>query len=307
MIRDPQEHSLISSLGWVDGGSLWCFEIDSGQQHKLEIGNAKYLTLHVGTGGMFAAVHHFEGERLEITAHNFTQPEVVLARCIIAGESRHIEGDVNVWKRLPQNYVAYLKQPGWSDFALIQIADAKASLQTFEWYDDKYDKGYQGIIAATGVPGSHLVVVSVQRDSKPVIYDPHTRKKVGEILLAGGHGNPTLYFRRKAPELWADDYDTLMVLEPDSWRTMRKARLQVAASGTAQFIGQFAFDADEQVCAVARPFSGDVLGLNPKTLQISHSVKLGEQPLEVAVLRDLRVFVRDWKSGQLSKGALHRA
>src|SRR5258706_924965 len=26
-----------------------------------------------------------------------------------------------------QNYVAYLKQPGWSDFALIQIADAKRS------------------------------------------------------------------------------------------------------------------------------------------------------------------------------------
>lgn len=307
MIRDPQERTLISSMGWVDRGSLWCFDIGSGKEHKHEIGDAKYLTLHAGTGGLFAAVHHFEGERLEITAHSFTRPEVALARCLIAAERRRIEGDMSVWNSLPRNYVAYLKQPAWSDFALIQIADGKASLQTFEWYDNHYDKMYQGIIGVTGLPGSHLLAVSVQRDSKPVIYDPHARRKVGEIPLAGGHGNPTLYFRREAPELWADDYDTLVVLEPNSWRVLRKAKLQEAASGTGQFIGQFAFDADEQLCAVARPFSGDVLGLHPKTLKISHRAELGQQPLEVAILRDFRVFVRDWKNGQLSKGTLQRA
>jgi len=73
-----------------------------------------------------------------------------------------------------------------------------------------------------------------------------------------------------------------------------------------QFIGQFAFDADEQVCAVARPFSGDVVGLDPKTLELRYRAELGKQPLEVAVLRDLRVFARDWKTGEILKGALGR-
>jgi hypothetical protein len=299
---------MISSLGWVDGGALWCFDFGSNRERKLSLGNAQYLSLHSGIASFFAVAHHFNGDKVEITAHTFADPGVVLSRCIVNGDTRRIEGDSTVWVNLPRYYVEYLKQPTWSDFALIELGPGETvSLQTFDWYNDQYDKGYQGIVGVTTVPGSHLVIVSVQRDSKPIIYDPIARRKVGEISLAGGHGNPTLYFRRTARELWADDYDTLLALEPDTWRVVRKTKLQDAAVGTAQFIGRFLFDADEQICAVARPFSGDIVGLDPNTLEVRYRAKVGKQPLEVAILRDLRVFARDWKTGEFIKGALQRA
>jgi hypothetical protein len=188
----------------------------------LRIGDAKYCSLHRGEESLFAVVHHFDGDRLEVTGHSFAEPGVALSRCIVTAETRRIEGDAAVWSGLPRYYVAYLKQPAWSDFALIQVApDATVSLQTFEWYDERYDKEYQRVIGVTPVPGSHLVIVSVQRDSKPVIYDPETRRKVGEVSLSGNFGNPRLYFRRTAPELWADDYDTILKLDSETWRVLK--------------------------------------------------------------------------------------
>lgn len=307
MITDPQERTIVSSLGWVDGGALWCLDISSERHRTINIGSGKYISLHMGGAGYFSAVHHFDADRLEITAHGFEQPEEILSRCVVAREERRIEGNVAVWGNLPRHYVAYLVQPAWSDFALIQVSRNNGlSLQTFDWYDDRYDKGYQGIIGVTEVPGSDLVIVSVQRSSKPIFYDPTARQKVGEIILSGGTGNPSLCFRRAASELWVDDYDTILKLEPESWRVLKRRKLQPAAAGTAQFIGQFTFDGEEKVCAVARPFSGDVVGLNPKSLRIRYRAKLGKQPLEVAVLRDHRVFARDWKTGEFLQGTLRR-
>jgi hypothetical protein len=139
-----------------------------------------------------------------------------------------------------------------------------------------------------------------------VIYDPETRRKVGEIALSGNLGNPRLYFRRTARELWADDYDTIVKLDFETWRVLKSRKVQHASPGTAQFIGQFAFDVDERTCAVARPFSGEVVGLDPRTLDVCYRVELPKQPLEVAVLRDLRIFARDWKTGDFSTGTLRR-
>ena len=307
MLLDPNERTIVSSMGWIDGGTLWCFDIGSRRERTLHIGDAKYCSLHRGEGLFFAVVHHYDGNRTEITAHSFTEPGVILSRCVVTADTHRVEGDVAVWGDLPQYYVAYLKQPTWSDYALIQLArDGTVTLQTFEWYDDRYDKGYQGIIGVTPIPGSHLVIVSVQRDSRPVIYDPEARRKVGEIALSGALGNPRLCFRRTAPELWADDYDTILKLDRESWKVLKRTKVQRASSATAQFIGQFVFDPDERVCAVARPFSGDVVGLDTKTLDASYRTELAKQPLEVAVLRNLRIFARDWKTGELSTGALRR-
>ena len=177
--------------------------------------------------------------------------------------------------------------------------------RTFEWYDDSYDKLYQGIVGVTEIPDSDLVLVSVQRSSTLIIYDPNARRKVGEFSLSNGHGNPTLHFRGPG-ELWAADYDTLLKIEPGSWRVLESRRLQDAAAGTAQFIGEFAFNRDEAICAVARPFAGDVIGLDPKTFRTRYQAKIGGQPLEVAVLDDRRVYARDWKSGRLLQGSLRR-
>jgi len=307
VLADPEERTVVSSLGWVDGGTIWVLDVATGRTRSLRVGDAKYLSLHAGRSGHFAAVHHYDADRLVITAHSFSQPDEVLSRCIVSQDDRGIEGSPSPWQHLPRHYVAYLVQPAWSEFALVTVDTSGAvTLQTFEWYDDSYDKGYQGIVGVTEIPDSKLVLVSVQRSSKPILYDPDARRKVGELVLSESHGNPSLYFRRAQSELWAEDYDTLLRVEPGSWRILQSRKLQEAAAGPAQFIGQFTFNSDESICAVARPFSGDVIGLNPKNLRTKYRAKLGRQPLEVALLRDRRVFARDWKSGDLLQGSLRR-
>jgi len=306
VIIDPHERTIVSSLGWIDGGALWVLDVRSNRHRTVRIGDAEHLSLHRGTGDLFAVVHHFDADRVEITGHSFAEPHEVISRCIISGTARRIEGDTTVWSSLPRHYVAYLVQPAWSEFALITVEPDNLSLQTFEWYNDTYDKGYQGIVGVVEVPDSHLTLVSVQRNSEPVIYDPVARRKIGQIALAGNHGNPTLYFRRTERELWADDYDTILKLAPQSWRVMKSRKFQEAAGAMSQFIGQFSFDTAESVCAVARPFSGDVVGLDPRTLRIRYRAKVGKQPLAVAVTRDLRVFARDWDTGDTLHGKFRR-
>ena len=304
MLADPQERTLVSSLGWVDRGSLWTLQPGTGRVRMHRLGEAEFLSLVAGTDDRFAVVHHHAGARLDITVHAFADPSTVLARCVVEGLERRIEGDAKAWSALPRHYVAYLRQPTWSAYTLVRIAGGEVALQTFDWYDDHYDKGYQGIVGVTEVPGEELVIVSVQRDSRPVLFDPAAGRKVGDIPLADRHGNPRLSFRRGARELWADDYDTLLVIEPGTWRVLRQVRVQDAPGRTQQFIGHYAFDADERVCAVARPFSGDVLGLDPGTLATVSRAETGGQPLDVAVLRDGRVFAREWKTGELRQAKL---
>lgn len=304
MITDPQEQIIVSSLGWVDQCSLWTLDIRSGRQANIRIGEAKYLSLHRGTDGCFAAVHHFDSVRLELTAHHFSDPGRIVSRRTVAGENRSIEGDADIWSSLPRHYVAHLVQSDWTDFVLLSIEGDALILQTFEWYGDDYDKDYQGICGVTEVPGSQLVLVSVQRDSNPVLFDPVAGRKVRQITLAERRGNPEFFFCRTAQELWASDYDTILKIDPGNWQVIAQRKLQEGGAHEARFMGNFNFDATEKVCAVARPFGGDVVGIDPGSLEIRHRVALGQQPLEVAVLGDLRVFARDWHTGALLQGEL---
>ncbi|MCI0483250.1 MAG: hypothetical protein L0Y78_01575 [candidate division NC10 bacterium] len=308
MIRDRQGLAFLSAMGWVDRGSLWCFDPTREIETRIPLSDANYLSLHAGSNDYFSVVHHFDGNRVEVTAHRFAAPPDVLSRASVGNGSSRLTGDLSVWEFLPRYYVAYYTCPAWSDFALLCIDQHRGTVevQTFDWYNEDYDKGCQGIVSVTEVPGQDLLIVSIQRDSHPVLYDPIVRRKVGQIGLAGRGGNPRLYFRRTAGELWADDYDTIVRIDPASWRVLASRRLQSAAEGCAQFIGKFAFDSAESVCTVARPFSGDVIGLDPRTLRIWYRCKTGGQPLEVGILGDMRVFARDWKSGALLKGRLRR-
>jgi hypothetical protein len=135
--------------------------------------------------------------------------------------------------------------------------------------------------------------------------------------LAGAAGNPKLQFRTTAPDLWAIDYDTLVVVDPRTWRVTRSAGLQEGGPlppglpetiksrvSARQFVGEFAFDAREELCVIARPFSSDVIAVEPSSLRVTHTAALGAQPLEVAILKDHGVVARDWKSGELLRGEL---
>jgi hypothetical protein len=80
--------------------------------------------------------------------------------------------------------------------------------------------------------------------------------------------------------------------------------MQEALGGTQQFMGEFAFAPDAPVCVVARPFAGDVVGVDTRTLKTVSSAKVGGQPLQVAALPGRRVVARDWKTGALLQGRL---
>ena len=310
MLTSPKEDIIVSSLGYVEKASLWLLETASGNVSSVQLSDAKYLTLHGGRDGHFAVLHHHNGDVIEITAHSFSDPPKILARITIRGldGGTRFEGDTQVWQSLPKAYIAYFKRPGLSDFHLFMVEPVRPAVEIVEldWYGETYDKGYQGVTGVIEVPSRALLIVSVQRDSHPVILDLETKKMVGKLTLADRAGNSTLRFRQFANELWADDYDTVLRIDPEAWRVRDSKRLQGALTGCQQFIGAFAFNKDETLCAVARPFSGDVVALDTTRFKITHTCTLGHQPLEVSLLSNGKVWARDWKTGKVLNGTLKR-
>lgn len=308
MLADELGGSVVSSLSWVDHAGLWVFRSAGGAAETVVLSDARYVSLHGGRRDFFSVVHHFDADRIEVTVHHFAEPAEAISRASLDSSATRVAGDASAWDNVQTHYVAYYAGPVWSDFALVRVkpAEGQIELQQFDWYTDGYDKGYQGIVGVTEVPGADLLIVSVQRDSRPILYDPVARTKVGALELCGRGGNPKLFFRRHAQELWADDYDTIVKIEPHTWRILGSRILQGAAAGAMQFIGAYAFDADETRCIVARPFSGDVLSLSPRSLRPRFRCRLDGQPLEAVALADGSIVARDWKSGALLRGELRR-
>jgi hypothetical protein len=308
MLTNTAETFVISHLGWVDGGGLWTFRVGEQRARRVALGNAKYLTLHAGTDDHFSVVHRDEGSRVEITVHHFGDLGAPLGRAAVEAGSSTVSGATSIWSHVPTNYTAYYRGPFWSDYALVRVDPIKGSvsLQPFDWYNDEYDKGYQGIIGVTEIPGDSLLLISVQRDSRLVLYDPIAQAKRGLVELAARGGNPSLFFRSRANELWAVDYDTIVKVDPPSWRVLSARRLQGDSLGTNQFIGDIWFNRDETMCVVARPFSGDVIAIDLDNLKTRLRCKIGQQPLQAAVLEDGAVVARDWKTGELLQGQLRK-
>ncbi len=308
MILSSDQNLIVSTLGWTDGGSLWLLDTRRDSVSTQNISDAKYLSLHAGQNGCFAVIHHYDNDRLCISAHSFANPTKALSQILIGPSGNSFEGDHAVWQHLPRAHIAYLKRPSLADFHLFLIEPHKPSIEiiTLDWYDDSYDKGYQGVIGVVEVPGKDLLIISVQRNSHPVLYDLDRRKVISKLSLAGRGGNPTIRFRQQAAELWADDYDTILRLGTNDWRVMDCMLLQDAEKGTQQFIGAYCFNREETLCDIARPFSGDVVALDTKKFKVTHSCALGDQPLLVSLLSDGTVYSRDWKTGKLLKGKLKK-
>ena len=306
MIANPNSNLLVSSLGWVEKDALWVFDASrtTASLVPLETG-ARYASLHSSGIDRFVVSHHFDSERFELSVRTFANPSQVQARAIISDRESKLTGDAAAWLGLPLLYVEHLTFHAWNDFVLIRVSPSveAVSIQRLEWYGDDYDKGYQGVTGVVALPDD-LALITVQRSSRLVLHDLDTGKARRFIDLCNRGGNPELALRIEAGELWASDYDTLVVLRLDDWQVIRSRRLQDAAAGTQQFIGQFAF-APGGGCVVARPFNGDVVLLD-RGLEVKRKATLGSQPIEVAALPDGHVVARDWKSGRLLRGALKR-
>ncbi len=302
MILNNDKSHAISTLGWVDKGFLWQYSLGQASPRCFAISDAKYLILHAGEDDLFAVVHHWEGSRLEITAHPYSNPQQTLSRLSLQRVIPHLsskvelscEGDIHVWERLPAAYTGY----AFGDYQLIMPhAGLEQEVQTFAWFDDSYDKGYQGIVGVMEIPGSPLLIISIQRDSHPVLYDPVTQTAVRKLNLADRRGNPLFQGRPTAHELWATDYDAIVKLDAKSLDVKASKLLQQATSGTGQFIGEFCLDPSQSRCLVARPYSSDILILDANSLVETSRIKLGRQPLDLAMMADGTIIARDWKTG----------
>jgi hypothetical protein len=311
MIATPDGTAVLSSMGWVDGDALWRVDAASGRLDTIPLGTgARYSSLHhAGSGaGRFAVAHHFDGRRWEVSVRAFSAPDAVLARAAVDPSGTRADGDAAAWDSVPRLYVDYLGFAPWNSFVLLRMspADAAIEIQRLAWYDESYDKAYQGIVGVLELPGADAALVSVQRSSRLILHDLGTNARRRAIDLGDRGGNPRLALRESGREVWASDYDAIAVLRTDTWQVDRRARLQGARAGTQQFIGGFAFAPDEPVCVVARPFSGDVIGIDPATLKTRRTARLGRQPLEVAALPGGEIIARDWQTGDLLRGALRR-
>lgn len=302
MIVNRDRTTVLSSLGWVEGDAIWCLDVASGQVRTIpQNTGARYTSLHSSETERFVAVHHFDGARFLASVGLFSAPEVTVSSAGYDNGRASLTGNADAWDGLPYLFVTYLKKP-WEDFALVKIESGHVHIQRLEWYDSSYDKDYQGVVDVIALQNPTHALVSVQRSSELVLHDLKTGQAKQKISLGGGMGNPQLALRQSGKEVWASDYDTLAIVDTESWRVRRKKRLQSAFTGTQQFIGEYSFSADGG-CCVARPYSGDVVAVDDR-LKIRKAAKLRRQPQEAVELPNGDVIARDWKTGDLLRGRM---
>jgi hypothetical protein len=309
MISNPGGTTVLSSLGWIDHDALWRFDSGGGAPETIPLHTGgRYSSLHHLGSERFAVAHHFDGRRFEVSVRSFSDPGGVLAHAAIADDENSVSGDSSAWSGVPLLYIGYLGFAPWKDFALLRISPSTHTIeiQRLQWYDDSYDKLYQGVGDVLALPDTECALVSVQRSSRLILHDLETGAQRRSIDLGGRGGNPTLVLRNSGNEVWASDYDTLVVLRTDDWRVVKRSRLQRASAGMRQFIGEFSFAPDQALCVVARPFNADVVAIDLASLRIRSSAKVGRQPLEAVALAGGEIVARDWKTGDLLRGALER-
>jgi hypothetical protein len=308
MFISPDSRLVVSHLGWVDKSSLWTYDVVKDKVNLISLGNAKYLTLYnCKDSNQFAVLHHSDSELIRLTIHTFDNPNVPLCAIEYSAGKSLIKGDVSVLQNAPRYYVSYCKPDNFADFHLIFIDASQHAIQAepFSWYNSSYDKGYQGIVGVIELPSGELII-SIQRDSQPIVYDPTTKSVVRKLSLADRGGNPKFFFVKQRREIWADDYDTILKFDSATLDIKGSQRLQTASLGTGQFIGDWSFNEDESLCLVSRPYSGDVVAISTDNLKIKYVAKMGKQPLQSVFVSNGNIIGRDWKTGALLKSSLRR-
>jgi hypothetical protein len=301
MITDHGEQRALSNLGWVDHGAVWLFDSGADESRLLPLSDAKSLNLLAGSGGYFAAVHHWVGERLDITVQRFDHPDQVVGRIEVDSWEPTISGDETAWENVPSLFVGYLNQDvtGAAGYFTVRRLGASVELARLDWFGADYDHAYQGVISAVELPESGNILFGVQRSSELVLFDPLAENVARRVSLAGRGGNPHPQLSAVGPTAWTVDHDTVVRLDRETWEVAKAIQFQPAANGTAMFVGDLWLPNSEEAMVLPRPGSGDVLILDPVTLGVRSTVTLGSQPLEAVLLRGGRVVARDWKTGDV--------
>src|SRR5438034_148977 len=206
--------TVISSLGWVEGDALWRFDVPTSTNDRvpLETG-ARWTSLHSSGTHYFSTAHHFDGKQFQVTVRTFAAPDRVVARAVVGESGNELSGEASAWSNVPRLYAEYLGYPPWKDSVLVRIIPSTGSIdiQRLDWYQD-YDKVYQGLVDALELPGKDLALISVQRSSRLILHDLKSGARKRDVDLGNRYGNPKLFLRNEGREIWAGDYDTLVVV-----------------------------------------------------------------------------------------------
>jgi hypothetical protein len=295
MLFHAAANIIVGNMGWIDKGALWTFDPASRAEKVIAIEGANYLSLKEGANGLFRLVHHGSPSQT-ISIRSIGDPSVVLAHVEMAGGASHFVGDLTLWKHVDPT--AIFHTGGDQRLVFIDAPREKVVDLDLTWFtNENYDLGYQGLTDCM-LLDPHRVIVSVQRSSDLVVIDVDRNARVGAFALAGRGGNPHLT-RRTQAEFLASDYDTLCRVDSQALKTIACQRLQEGGAGNMrQFIGDY--DCGWGSCVVARPFSGDVLRLDPETFKITARAAVGGQPQMVCMISDSQVVTRDWKTGRVA-------
>lgn len=299
MISSRSLRYVVSNLGWVDDGSLWFYDSSSHESHTIPVDDARHIALAAGEQDTFSAVQHYDGSHVSITVRHFASPGAVLARADVNGRGARVTGDHAVWPHVPRAYVAYLRDHG--GYCVIRVRGENSEIAALRWFNDdpSWDRGYQSVIAVTEIPGTGELLFGMQRSSDLILCDAAGQEVRRKIRLSGATGNPVPRVMRSSGQIWAVDYDTVVRVDRETWDVTGSVRLQPAADGTRMFTGDLWISPDERAMLIPRPGSGDVVALDPVTLDIIGRAHLGRQPLVAAKLADGAVIARDWKTGDL--------
>ncbi len=196
MIIDSTERFVIDNMGWVDKAALWFLDLSTGAVRQVPLGTGDYLTLMGGERDLFVAVRRESMSLLEATVHSAASPPDVLARLRIEQGRATFSGRADLWASVPRVFVADHSRFANVVRPLLFLVDHRRGTVDFQelpWYSDGYDLMYQGLLDPVSVPDSDLLLMPIQRDSEPVIYDLTERRKVGTMKLADRHDPAARY------------------------------------------------------------------------------------------------------------------
>jgi hypothetical protein len=293
MIFDKSARLLVDNMGWVDRGALWVYDVAKQKEKLIRIAEAGFLSLQAGEHGFFRVIHG-DGADRAISVRRIAEPEVELTSVRFYDDEPVFAGEIEFWKSVDS---AALEPAGTGKQLLrIDAAHGQVTELDLSWFTNaNYDLGYQGLVGCLTLPGSHLVVVSVQRSSRLIVIDTRKNQPAVQIELAGRGGNPAMRIR-SASDFLADDYDTLCRVDLKTMSVVAKEKLQTGST----FIGEYHLNADG-TCLVARPHSGDVVLVDSERFKELSRAPAGGQPLHACMVSETRVVTRDWKTGRVSE------
>lgn len=292
---------------WIEGSVLCSYSLRDSLIHKVALAKAMFTAIFQGRDHFFSILQRSADDDIEISIRRHLAPQsaIATASTSLASSSGtrvdiRFQGDSDLWRFVQGAYLVYPSHLGDKRRLLLVRGPEQENFQELPWYERDYDSVYQGIVSVTEIPDHSQVIVAIQRDSRPILYDPVYKRVVRHLQLADRAGSPKFVFRPFSDELWASDYDTLVKLDAHTLDTTSAACVQPTTAPMEKlFVGGFGFDVTGTICYVARPFSGDVLVLDADSMTERKRLRIGGSPLDLAVLKDGTVVTQEWKTGEV--------